>query len=35
VAALQGKSVDKEVFTEVKLVTPENLDTPEIQHLLK
>ena len=35
VAALQGKTVEKEVYTETKLVTKENLDTPEIQQLLK
>ncbi len=35
VSALQGKLVDKEVATEAQLVTKENLDTPEIQRLLK
>jgi ribose transport system substrate-binding protein len=34
VAAAQGKSVDKEVDTDVKIVTKENLDTPEVQRLL-
>jgi len=35
VAALQGKTVETEVYTEAKLVTKENLDTPEIQQLLR
>jgi len=35
VAAVQGKPVESEVFTEAKLVTKDNLDTPEIQQLLK
>lgn len=34
VAAAQGKSVDKEVDTDVKIVTKENLDTPEVKKLL-
>ena len=34
-AALQGKPGDKEVATDAKLVTKDNLDTPEIQRLLK
>lgn len=35
VAAAQHKPVDKEVDTDVKIVTKENLDTPEVQKLLK
>jgi ribose transport system substrate-binding protein len=34
VQAIQGKSVDKEVDTDVKIVTKENLNTPEVQRLL-
>lgn len=34
VAAAQGKEVEKEVDTDVKMVTKENLDTPEVQKLL-
>jgi ribose transport system substrate-binding protein len=34
VEVIQGKSVDREVDTDVKIVTKENLDTPEIQLLL-
>jgi ribose transport system substrate-binding protein len=34
VAVIQGKPVDKEVDTDVKIVTKENLDTPEVKKLL-
>lgn len=34
VQVIQGKSVDHEVDTDVKMVTKENLDTPEVQQLL-
>jgi ribose transport system substrate-binding protein len=34
VQVIQGKSVDHDVDTDVKLVTKENLDTPEVQQLL-
>lgn len=34
VSVTQGKPVDKEVDTDTKLVTKDNLDTPEIQKLL-
>jgi ribose transport system substrate-binding protein len=34
VSAAQGKSVSKEVDTDVKMVTKENLDTPDIQKLI-
>ena len=32
---LQGKSVDKRVDTGATMVTPENLDTPEAQRVLR
>ena len=32
---LQGKNVPKRIDTGVKLITKENIDTPEIQALLK
>jgi ribose transport system substrate-binding protein len=34
VAKLQGKPVDQEVDTDVKIVTKENLETPEVKKLL-
>jgi ribose transport system substrate-binding protein len=34
VAAIQGKPVDKEVDTDVKVVTKDNLDTAEVKKLL-
>jgi ribose transport system substrate-binding protein len=34
VQAIQGKPVDHEVDTDVKMVTKENLDTPDVQALL-
>jgi ribose transport system substrate-binding protein len=35
VAAVQGKMVDTEIAAEAELVTKENLETPEIQRLLR
>lgn len=34
VAALKGEKVEKQVFTDVILVTSGNIDSPEVQHLL-
>ena len=34
VAHLQGKLVEKKIDTGVSLVTPENMDSPEMQALL-
>jgi ribose transport system substrate-binding protein len=34
VQVIQGKSVDHDIDTDVKMVTKENLDTPEVQQLL-
>jgi ribose transport system substrate-binding protein len=34
VAVLKGEKVEKQAFTDVVIVTPDNIDSPQVQHLL-